>query len=136
MTNFNLDLDGEIDLSNTLDRVQDKAESDATYAVGGAVEYGKFLEFGTRNMPPYPWFRPAVRELELDAETFLRKNNALEVEYETTQDLVLAYAVALERQMKTNVSAPLAGRSAGTNPEHPRVDIGTLKTSIGFRRLR
>jgi len=26
---------------------------------GAAKNYGMFLEYGTRKMPPYPWFRPA-----------------------------------------------------------------------------
>ena len=26
---------------------------------GAAKNYGMFLEYGTRTMPPYPWFRPA-----------------------------------------------------------------------------
>jgi len=30
--------------------------------VGTNVEYGKYLEFGTSRMPPYPWLFPAVEE--------------------------------------------------------------------------
>ena len=28
--------------------------------IGTNVEYGKYLEFGTSRMPPYPWLFPAV----------------------------------------------------------------------------
>ena len=38
-------------------------EKDVIYgAVGTNVVYGPFLEFGTRNMPPYPWLFPALEE--------------------------------------------------------------------------
>jgi len=33
--------------------------------IGTNVEYGKFLEFGTSKMPPYPWLFPAV-EMQRD----------------------------------------------------------------------
>lgn len=34
--------------------------------IGTNVTYGKFLEFGTSRMPPYPWLFPAVEEKRKD----------------------------------------------------------------------
>mgnify|MGYP001577525420 CR=1 FL=1 len=33
---------------------------DGYVEIGSNVEYGKYLEYGTSRMPPYPWLFPAV----------------------------------------------------------------------------
>ena len=33
---------------------------DGYVEIGSNVKYGKYLEFGTSRMPPYPWLFPAV----------------------------------------------------------------------------
>jgi hypothetical protein len=97
------------------------------------------LEFGTEDMPPYSWFRPAIREFKANPETFITDNT----EYPsvdaipTVDTFVTAVAVALQSQMEKNVSAMSStDRSPGVDPDHPKVDTGTLKNSISAQRIQ
>lgn len=40
----------------------DQSGNEIATLIGTNVVYGKFLEFGTVRMPPYPWLFPAVEE--------------------------------------------------------------------------
>jgi phage gpG-like protein len=46
---------GALAASLAIDQVEDG------FAVGTDVDYGAFLEFGTRRMPQMPWLGPALR---------------------------------------------------------------------------
>jgi hypothetical protein len=81
-------------------------------------------------MPPYPFFRPALRELENNPDSFADPETA-----DDLQEYIKKIAFSLERQLKVNVTAERgSGRSPGVNPEHPQVDTGTLRNSIEARR--
>jgi len=139
MAGIDLDVDGEIELEATLDRVQQAGESDATYEIGTSTEYGQYLEYGTRDMPPYPWFRPAIADFRRNPNGFIRRNT----EYKSidaipsADALVKAVAVGLENQMTKNASAETAtGRSAGTRRGHPKRQSGNLAGSIQAVRVK
>jgi len=139
VTDFDLDLDtSKVRLQ--LENLKDEWETDAVFAVGsGGVEYAIYLEMGTRDMPPYPWFRPAIREFQANPQPFVLANtrfNSFE-EIPDGDTLVKAVATALENKMTDNVNAQKANaRSPGTDPEHPKRDIGNLTASIQAVRVK
>lgn len=121
-----------------LDDIQLRFDDDVVYVVGTNVEYGIYLETGTSKMQPYPWFKPAIEEYQRDPQKFIAKNAEKSLsELDTMAGIVKVVAFSLERQMKKNVAADKAsGRSPGTHPEHPQVDLGNLRPSIRAERVR
>jgi len=90
-------------------------------------------------MPPYPWFRPAIREFRLDPEGLITANSGFSSidEIPDTDTLVKTVASALESKMEANVSAESASdRSPGTHPDHPKRVIGNLVNSIEAVRVK
>jgi len=139
VADFDFDLRGDTDLQATLEGLEQRGSSNAQHVVTSDAEYSRFLEFGTRDMPPYPFFRPAIREAKLDIEILLRRHQQLGLDdFQTTDELVLAVAESLREQMQNNVRAALSGgaRSPGTKPGHPQVQTGNLLNSINRRRIR
>jgi hypothetical protein len=136
VSDFSLDLDDTAVRERLRDLKEEYAE-EPVYIVSADAEYAVYLEFGTRDMPPYPFFRPAIKELEANPETFLLENTELDGlgELETTNDVVKAVADALTSQMKTNATAEASGRSPGTHPDHPQVQSGNLRFSIDAQRI-
>ena len=103
---------------------------DDVWVVGTNTEYAVWLEEGTRQMPPYPWLRPAVRDV------MSNKADDLAEEASDTDELVAAIALEIESQAKANVSAGRASnRSRGTHPDHPRRQSSNLVNSIEAVRL-
>jgi len=138
MADFEIDLSGMAELQDTIDDLKDDYGESPVYVVGTNVEYGVYLEFGTRDMPPYAWFRPAIREFKANPTTFILENtgwNSID-EIPSTKELVRAVANALENQMKDNVNAQDAnGRSPGTHPDHPKRQSGNLTADIEAERI-
>ena len=91
-------------------------------------------------MPPYPWFRPAIKEFQADPENFIEENTDYQSidAIPTADKLVEALAFALQSKMEDNVNAqdPSRDRSPGTDPEHPKRDLGTLTNSIKATRIK
>lgn len=139
MTNFDIELSGTGEVQRELESLRDDYASEPVYVVGDSTEYGIYLEFGTRDMPPYPWFRPAIRELKANPKQFIVRNSNFNNfgEIESTKQLVEATAFALEAQMKKNVTAQgSVSRSPGTKPDHPKVQTGNLRDSISAVRIQ
>lgn len=44
--------------------------------IGTNVKYGKYLEFGTSKMPPYPWLFPAVEMKRQEIIDILKRSGA------------------------------------------------------------
>jgi len=138
MSDFTVDVDGIEKTFSLLQRLKEKFQSDPVFVVGTNVEYGVYLEMGTRDMPPYPWFRPAIREFRANPEDFITDNTGYPSvdEIPSTDALVKAVATALQTQMEKNVNAQKAtDRSPGTHPEHPRRQDGNLTGDIGAVRI-
>jgi hypothetical protein len=89
-------------------------------------------------MPPYPFFRPAIRELEADPEGFILDNSGYSSieEIPSADQIIEAVAFGLERQIKQNATAAAGDRSPGTHPDHPKVQSGNLRASISATRIR
>jgi phage gpG-like protein len=139
MTDFDVEFEGEEETLARFEELKEELDSDGiTYVVGTAVEYGVYLEFGTKDMPPYPWYQPAIREFKANPERFIMDNTDFSSidEIQNTKEMVATVATALQTQMEKNVNAQKSGdRSPGTHPEHPRRDTGNLTASIKSIRI-
>jgi hypothetical protein len=127
-----LDIDGLGAVQQRLADLKEDWDDPPIHVAGSTAEYSVYLEFGTRHMPPYPWLRPAVRELRANPRRFVAKNTQTTIEQvDDADEFVDVIASALETQMKKNVTAQRAtGRSPGTSSSHPKVQTGTLRASI------
>jgi len=137
MTEFSIDMDSA-KVRAQLDKLKEQYDDDPIYVVSSNAEYAIYLETGTRHMPPYPSFGPAVNELRADPEAFLLKNSELDGlgDIDSTEELVKNVAFALESQIKTNVTAAAGGRSPGVDPDHPQVQTGNLRARISAKRIK
>lgn len=138
MTEFSIDIDSA-KVRAQLDKLKEQYDDDPVYLVTSGTEYHVYLEYGTRDMPPYPTFRPAVNEFRANPKAFLLKNTELNSldGLDSTQEVVKTVAFALERQIKINATAAASsGRSPGTHPDHPQVQTGTLRSRIQARRIK
>lgn len=160
---IDLEIDGADSLQADFEELQERGESSAVFSVGSNAEYAPILEFGrgpieaeegsalkfevdgetifrkrVSGHPPYPWFKPAIREFQANPKTFVLDNtpyNSIE-EISTADELVRAVSSALASQMEKNVSAQSSSdRSPGTHPDHPKTDTGNLRASINFVRV-
>ncbi len=127
---IDMDLDGYQSVKESMDDLEEEWGERESWVVGTNVEYGIYLEFGTRDMPPYPWLFPAARHVMHERADKIAEESG------STEELVRKLAHAIERQAKDNVSADRAGgRSPGTHPEHPKRDTSTLVNSIRAEKL-
>lgn len=134
---IDLDLSGVEALRAELEEIETTVGRESVWRVTVSADYAKYLETGTRDMPAYPFFRPAIREFQARGNAFLRKHGFDIEEADSAADAVSMVALSLEAQMKQNVTAQAAGgRSPGTHPEHPKVQTGNLRSSISARRVR
>lgn len=133
-----LDVDGLGAVQQRLEELEEDWEDPPIHVAGSTAEYSVYLEFGTRHMPPYPWLRPALRELRANPRAFVAKNTETSIDQvDSANELVDVITSALESQMKTNVTAQQAtGRSPGTAPDHPKVQTGNLRASIKAVRIK
>jgi len=138
MSEFEVSVDGLEETKAELDALLEQVDSDAVFRVSSGAEYSVFLEFGTEHMPPYPFFRPALREFRANPEAFLLRNTQFSDlgEIKDGDELVEAIALALESQIKTNATASATDRSPGTDADHPQVQTGNLRAGIKARRVK
>ena len=162
MADFDLDVSGLQDVAESINDLEGQWSDAPTYQVGTDAEYAVSLEFGcgpiraddgylrfevdgetifrkeVSGHPPYPFFRPALREFEANPKSFIIDNtgwNSIR-EIPNVNQLVRAAAVALETQITNNASAQSGNdRSPGTHPNHPKRDTGNLAASISFTRV-
>ena len=138
MTRIDLDIDtGKVKAA--FKELKERGEGDAVYVTGTNVEYAIFLERGTEDMPPYPFFGPAVREFQAQPESVIRRNtgyNSID-EIPTTNEVVEAAAEAIANQATKNASALGGGsRSPGVDADHPKRVTGNLAADISAVRVR
>jgi hypothetical protein len=121
MVSIDIDTDGLADVYGELDDLRDDWGDDGVaWTVGSAVGYGVYLEFGTSDMDPKPFFRPVVSEVRArGAVDFLEAHTDLDVAaVESTKQLVSAFAFAIERRVKEIIT------------RKGLVDTGTLRASV------
>lgn len=121
MTQIDVDVDGLGGVFEALDDLEEMAQTTTEWVVGTAVEYGIYLEFGTRHMDPKPFFRPALAEVRMQGvDGFIAHNTRTSVDdIDSVQELVQALAFALERRVKEIIT------------KKDLIDTGTLRWSIG-----
>lgn len=165
MVSIDIDLSGIDELRSELKNLEQRWEDEPEWAVGTNENHGRILEFGrgpieptdaealkfevdgetvfaqrVSGHPPYPWFRPAIREFEANPRQFIRDITAYDsIEaIPNVETFVEAVASGLVNRMRDNVNAQDAGadRSPGTHPEHPKRDTGDLTASIQAIRLQ
>jgi len=163
MSDFELELNGNINLQETFEDIEANWSETPTYKVGTNAEYAVHLEFGrgpiraegdgylkfeidgetlfrkeVSGHPPYPFFRPAIREFQANPRPFVLDNTGFSSfeEIQSGKMLVKAVASALTKQMENNASAQSSSdRSPGTKAGHPKRDTGNLVASINFERV-
>jgi hypothetical protein len=125
MTDIDVDLSGMASLQETIDNLQDDIETTVTWVTGTAVEYAIYLEFGTRDMDPKPFVRPAARvyESNLEAAIAADTNTTLQA-IDDADQLVKVVAFGLERRIKKIITAK------------GLVETGTLRASVRAVPLR
>jgi hypothetical protein len=137
MSDFDIDLSGFESLQEDFAELEGEWTDSPVFTVESGAEYSIYLEMGTRDMPPYPFFRPAIREFRANPRSFILEHT----EYSRISDipdvdeLVTAVAQSLERQMKLNATAQASGRSPGTDADHPQVQTDNLRARIQARRV-
>jgi len=129
MSDFELNVSGIESFREDLNDLEGDLTTDEEYVVGVGAEYGIYLEFGTRKMPPYPFFRPAIREARANPDEFVDSEAV-----DSITEYIRKLAFSLEAQIKINATAETSGRSPGTDSDHPQVDTGNLRASIEARR--
>jgi hypothetical protein len=162
VSDFSIDID-DFNVRESLDDLADDWSDAGGFVVGTNVRYAVHIEFGrgpieaqdadalrfenedgdviyrTRvsGHPPYPFFRPAVRELRANPEAFILKNTQLDAVdgIRSADEAVEIVARALESQIKRNATANAPNRSPGTDPEHPKVQTGNLRASVQAVRV-
>lgn len=159
---IDLELDGLSTTQTALERLRERWDGPVEILVFSRAEYSEPIEFGrgpiesngeepltfkvdgewvskhrVSGHPPYPFFRPALREFEAGPERFLRSTIGRDLDsFRNLRDLMDGIGSALERRMKANATAQQGGgRSPGTHPEHPQVQSGTLRRGIGYIML-
>jgi len=120
MTGFSLDLGGFERAFEEIDDQLEEVKTQQRYLVGTAVEYAIYLEAGTADMDPKPFFRPAINEVRLEGvDGFIRHNTRTSVdELDTADDVLRVLALALERRVKEIIT------------KKSLIDTGTLRASI------
>jgi len=116
-----VDVDGLDDVFEDLDDLEDDFSGPTEdWVIGTAVEYSIYLEFGTRNMDPKPFFRPVLVEVRTrGVADFIEHNSKLEVEaIGSIRQLVGSLAFTIERRIKEVIT------------EKGLIDTGTLRASI------
>lgn len=120
MSDVSFELDGVGEQVKELRDERDNwTSSNDTWYVGTAVEYAVFVEYGTSEMDPRPFFRPALNEARSDLSAFIRDNTKKSIQQiDGEAELVRIIAFALERRVKEIIT------------EKGLIDTGTMRASV------
>jgi hypothetical protein len=123
MADFETELESFNRVLDSLNDIERQLDPGEPVVVGSAVSYSVFLEFGTSDMDPKPYFRPALAELRVKGiEGFIKDSGILRnKEFSDVDDageVVDALALTLERRIKEIIT------------EKGLIDTGTLRASI------
>jgi len=117
---FSLDVDG---IERAIDEVReqiDDVQTSAEFVVGTNIEYAIYLEAGTRDMDPKPFFQPVINEVRLQGvDGFIAHNTNVTVDQLDTLDQVIRVLVlSIERRVKEVIK------------RKGLIDTGTLRASV------
>jgi len=120
-----VDIDAEIEgfrrvLESLDDLEEDFGDDGAGWLVGTAVEYAIYLEFGTSDMDPKPFFRPVLAEVSTKGvRPFIAENSEYALgELDDIDSILAALALGIERRIKEIIT------------RKSLIDTGTLRASI------
>jgi len=118
--------------------LEDEWSDSPAFEVKNDANYAQFLELGTRHMPPYPFFGPAINEYMAGPNQLVRKNKGVDLsDAETVDELLFLITVSINQQIQANLrAAKSTGRSPGVHPDHPQVQTGNLLNSQSWKRIR
>lgn len=137
MTDIDLDVENHLEVREALADIEDDWSDAPAFEIHNDAEYAPYLEYGTRKMPPYPFFRPAINEYMAGPNALVRKQQGVGLsDASTVDELVYLLTVSLNQQVQANLRADKAsGRSPGTHPDHPQVETGNLLGHQDWEKL-
>lgn len=123
MADISFDADTFVaDIESAIEEVEDIQErytGGETWFVGSAVEYAIYLEFGTRDMDPKPFLRPALLAYQSSLEAAIAADTETTLDaIDSVDELVQTIAFGLERRIKRIIK----GKGL--------IDTGALRASI------
>jgi len=121
MTNIDAEIEGFRRVLESLDDLEeDFGDDGAGWLVGTAVEYAIYLEFGTSDMDPKPFFRPVLAEVSTKGvRAFVAENSNYSLgELDDIDSILAALALGIERRIKQVIT------------RKSLIDTGTLRASI------
>lgn len=119
MASFDHNLDGLADHVGDLEEEQERWTGGEVWAVGTAVEYSVYVEFGTSKMDPRPFFRPALFAYEANLAAAIESDTETSLdEIDSVDELVRTVAFGLERRIKRIIT------------RKGLVDTGTMRASV------
>jgi hypothetical protein len=119
MTDLNLTLRGLAEVEQTLRRQRERWDDAPRFVVGTGVEYAVYLEFGTSQMDPKPFFAPVLDEARGDIPAFINRHTRTDAaSIRSAEDLVETLALAVERRIKAVIT------------RKGLIDTGTLRASV------
>lgn len=135
MAEFDLELTGDDVLQAELERLGQKVDTTKKWKVfmnTEQAEHAIYQEFGTRHHPPYPYFRPAIKQFKAGLRQSVLKTIGRDLDdARTARQAVDWVADAFVAQVSLNATAQVAGgRSPGTHPAHPKVRTGQLRSAL------
>lgn len=123
MSDFSFGLDLEEHQQHLDDEIEDWSENAPTWVVGTAVEYAIYVEFGTSERNPRPFFRPVLTEAKRDLSEFVRRHTETSLSrIDNPDELTRVIALALARRVKEVIT------------EKGLIDTGTMRASVKAAR--
>lgn len=119
MSDWGIDTSGIESVASEIDETAADIEN-VDYIVGTNVPYGFWLEVGTEDMPPYPWFEPAIEDV------MSGRADEIVDEADSIEDAIRDIAFAIEERAKYYTD---------DGPPGPDKVTGNLHNSIVARRL-
>lgn len=107
--------------ANVLKGLEEMAtDVDTKKAVGTPVDYGRYLEEGTSQMPPYPWLEPA-------ADSVVARGGSLAKKADDVDEIIALAAAEIERE---------AVQTLESTGQRPYRQTGNLAGSVTTEDLK
>jgi len=111
-------------LLDAFEELRFRVVDDTVFVVAPTVEYAIYVDRGTAKMEGRPFARPAAERVQADPIGKARAIAAAQgIDISTTEGLLKALALAVEREMKLIITQKGA------------VDTGQLRASVGVEKV-
>lgn len=119
MDDFSFDLDVGDHQEDLNDEIKDWNGDAPTWVVGTSVEYAIYVEFGTGERNPRPFFRPVLTEAQRDLSEFVAENTSKSLsQIDDPEELTRTIALAMESRVKEVIE------------RKGLIDTGTMRASV------